>query len=209
MAFVAHDDMKKAFKATAFASYMISKPKQPAVTTTLVIDNTAYISSSMCGGPYLYRPNGNTGANQARFTDLNPDHPCAGPVQDALTRCQLTNIVGHRTGASCGEPMAALAFCATHNEGDFSNAKIVSIIGRAETSSKIVAPCGNPDGQLVSSISAVSEQALQPGLLWSLLTSKSDICGRMGLPRFYDRERPQYARHTGEYGQNSDGCIVG
>jgi len=151
MAFVAHDDMRRAHQATDFATYIGLSKKVPGVTTTLVIDDTAYISSSMGGGPYLYRPNGNTGADQARFTDLDPDHPCAGPVQDALTRCQLNSIaIGHRTGASCGEPMAALAFCATHNKGDFSNAKIVSIMGKTKTTYKIVAPCGNPDGKLVS-----------------------------------------------------------
>ena len=149
MAFVAHDDMRRAHQAIDFATYTGLSKKVPSVTTTLVIDDTAYISSSMGGGPYLYRPNGNTGADQARFTDLDPDHPCAGPVQDALTRCQLNSIaIGHRTGASCGEPMAALAFCATHNQGDFSNAKIVSIMGK--TTYKIVAPCGNPAGELVS-----------------------------------------------------------
>lgn len=51
---------------------------------------------------------------------------------------------GHRTGASCGEPMAVLAFCATHNQRALTNAKIVTITGKK--SYKIVAPRGNPQG---------------------------------------------------------------
>ena len=152
MAFVAHDDMRKAHGAIDFSNYPGLSKKVPGVTTTLVVDNTAYISSTMGGGAYLYLPNGNTGSDQSRFTDLDPAHPCAGAVQDALTRCQANsvNFSGHRTGASCGEPMAALAFCATHVQRDLRDAKIVSIIGKSNY--KIVVPCGNPNGQLVSQL---------------------------------------------------------
>lgn len=147
LAFVAHNDMRNAHQAIDFpTTYPGLSRKVPGVTTTLVIDNTAYISSSMGGGPFLYIPNGNT--QGSRFTNPDPAHPCPA-VQDALARCQArsVNLSGHRTGASCGEPMAALAFCATHNQQPLTNAKIVTITGKA--SYKILAPCGNPAGQLV------------------------------------------------------------
>lgn len=150
----------------------LAKNKPPAVTTTLVVDNTAYISSSANGaGSFLYLPNGNTRGR--RFNELDPAHPCTGPVQDALVRCQAKAVTlgsGHRTGASCGEPMAALAFCATNNQRDLANAKIVTIVGK--TAGKIVPPCGNPAGHLV-----------RPSQLFStsLLTLGLGIRWRMGL----------------------------
>jgi hypothetical protein len=119
------------------------------VTTTLVIGNTAYVASSLPGGAYLYLPNGMK--EGSRYTHFDPAHPCDGPVAGALRRCQLNTIelTGHRTGASCGEPMAALAYCSTNIQHDFSNAKIVSINGKTPETYKSVAPCGNPDGELV------------------------------------------------------------
>ncbi|KAF2166026.1 hypothetical protein M409DRAFT_23754 [Zasmidium cellare ATCC 36951] len=131
-----------------FPSFAGLGKKAPGVTTTLIVDNTAYISSSAnSAGTFLYLPNGNR--EGSRFTQLNPAHPCKGSVEQALTRCQLRAVnsdTGHRTGASCGEPMAALAFCATNNQRSLDNAKIVSITGKDKY--KIVPPCGHPDGHL-------------------------------------------------------------
>lgn len=55
---------------------------RPKVTSTIVIDNTAYISSSVVGGYYVYknqnpRPNAYWyNLNVARFDQTDPQHPC-------------------------------------------------------------------------------------------------------------------------------------
>lgn len=148
LAYTAHAAMIEQYE-TDYVKYSGLKRKPPGVTTTLVVDNTAYISSSANGGgSFLYLPNGNK--DGSRYTELNPAHPCEDPVKAALIRCQTRSVnpTGHRTGASCGEPMAALAFCATNNQRNLDNAKIVTITGKI--SPKIVPPCGDPDGILVS-----------------------------------------------------------
>jgi hypothetical protein len=174
MAFVAHDDMRAQHKSIDFAStYPGHSAKVPGVTTTLVVDDTAYISSSMGGGPYLYVPNGQkTGS---RFTELDPLRP-RGAVQDALTRCQVNsiNLSGHRTGASCGEPMAALAFCATHNQRSLINAKVVTITGKSTY--KIVPPCGDLKGELVSPTCFRAYRFFLFRILNELLMYKTVIC---------------------------------
>lgn len=152
LAFVAHEGMLAEYQTSVLPRGL----KGPGVTTTLVVDNTAYISSSAsAGGSFLYLPNGNR--QGWRFTHLNPAHPCTGPVQNALLRCQAKAVnfgTGHRTGANCGEPMAALAFCATNNQRNLVSAKILTIVGKERP--KIVPPCARPDGQLVSDFARVN-----------------------------------------------------
>lgn len=81
-------------------------------------------------------------------------------VQKALVDCEaiypnenLKLNVGHKNGASCGEPMAAMAFCATHSQGTLEGAKIVTITDRGPKNDlEIVAPCrGQSDPQKVCS----------------------------------------------------------
>ncbi|KAF2113967.1 hypothetical protein BDV96DRAFT_600715 [Lophiotrema nucula] len=121
---------------------------KPRVTTTMVLDDTAYISSSLTGGPYLYIPEVNPKSDEPRFKQLDPLHPCDGPVKDALLACQVHSVAksGHRTGASCGEPMAMMAFCATRNVGNLNGAKILTIMGRDNPD--IIPPCVNPGATL-------------------------------------------------------------
>ncbi|CZT25184.1 uncharacterized protein RCC_10913 [Ramularia collo-cygni] len=127
--------------------------KQPFVTSTLVVDNTAYISSSLKGGPFLYLLNGETDPNKSRYTDLNPKLEIT-EVQRALTRCQLAKFTeegvnpGHRTGANCGEQMAALAFVTTQSQRSLKGAKIISIQGKKDNAS-VAPPCGDPKGNLI------------------------------------------------------------
>jgi hypothetical protein len=117
----------------------------PGVTTTLIVDNTAYISTSIKGGQFFYlehtQPN--------RYKDLNPENPCAGAVQTALINCKTTEGWGHRTGASCGEPWAAQAFCSTQTTRSLKDARIVTInTSKKDDSTKgqpqIAHPCGDP-----------------------------------------------------------------
>jgi hypothetical protein len=73
---------------------------RPRVTTTMIIDDTAYISTSLKGkGSYIYDP---------ALNDIKKDHPCEGPVLDGLRRCQQRSIevegktAMHRTQGKCG-----------------------------------------------------------------------------------------------------------
>ena len=74
--------------------------ERPRVTTTMVVDNTAYISTSLKGkGSYIY---------DLSLSAVKNNHPCEGPVLDGLRRCQQTSIDVegrtqlHRTQAKCG-----------------------------------------------------------------------------------------------------------
>ena len=105
----AHEDYKRKKQYKSLGDNSL-----PAVTTTLVLDNTAYIYTSMKGGPYLYSPGYREDYKAGRPVALRPDHPCepfSGEVFTALRRCQLqaadnagANVKprAHRTGASCG-----------------------------------------------------------------------------------------------------------
>jgi hypothetical protein len=130
----------------------------PTVTTVLVIDNTAYISTSMRGGSFLYkpRPAHKTPEGEPRHTLVFKNKiKCAKEVVDALATCQTKaekdygQISGHRTGASCGEPMSMLAFCATRTEKDIktSGARIVSIHNDRKEKPAVVPPCGEWDSE--------------------------------------------------------------
>lgn len=148
LAKVAHEESKRAHKSINFpVKYPGLTDKSPGGTTTLVVGDTAYISTSVGGGSYFYVHNGNT--RGSRFTHFHPHHQC-GVVTNALKACQEVSFdkSGHRTGASCGEPMAALAFCLTGSRDSRQDAKIVTVTGK--TSEKIVPPCGRPGESRVS-----------------------------------------------------------
>lgn len=73
---------------------------KPSVTTTMVVDNTAFISTSLKGrGSYIY---------DVALNAIKNDHPCEGPVLEGLRRCQQKSIdvAGktriHRREAKCG-----------------------------------------------------------------------------------------------------------
>lgn len=170
-AFVAHDDMLKAYKATDRSAYPGLSTKSPSVTTTMVIGDTAYISSSLTGGGYLYSPvmiKDGDGKAVTRYENIDPKHVCTKressstvtstssrshitiAVVDALSRCELrgVNFGGHRNGANCGEAMAALAYCTTNDAATFAdgNTKIVSIKGKSPDKYAVIAPCAGPGG---------------------------------------------------------------
>jgi hypothetical protein len=167
----------------------------PVVTTTLVVDNTAYISTSIKGtGTYLYKPASRSVPDgQPRHVTLKGDkNPCRAEVIEALERCQLRSpskfkemreeareqanstakelaekagktfdekaweeenkdekkgaikASGHRTGASCGEPMAALAYCTTGSQKRLSeaNAKVMAVDRPLFGKARYANPCG-------------------------------------------------------------------
>lgn len=206
LAFQASDAVTKAFKdnfVSISADYKrrhrrkdVEEPDIfPAVTTTLVVDNTAYISTSVKGtGTYLYKPAAKVvPKGQPRFVTLKGDNnPCRAEVVQALQRCQLKSpskfkemreearqkakaaakklaeragkpfddrawevdnkdkqagaikASGHRTGASCGEPMAALAYCTTGSEKKLSEAKarVMAVDKPLEGKARYANPCG-------------------------------------------------------------------
>ena len=104
MAFVAHEKFVDQY-AQDILNKRYLKPKlkleeMPAVTTTMIVDNTAYISTSLKGkGSYIYDP---------ALSLVKNNHPCEGPVLDGLRRCQeqSLDVAGktriHRRSAKCG-----------------------------------------------------------------------------------------------------------
>ena len=76
LAFVAHEQFliqfEKDDKAKRYKSPSLSAKDRPRVTTTMVVDNTAYIATSLKGkGAYTY--------DIPRST-IKDNHPCEGPV---------------------------------------------------------------------------------------------------------------------------------
>lgn len=84
-----------------------SKTK-PTVTTTMVIDNTAYIATSLeaGGASYLFGSVGNDWKNHMAGMHIPETHPCNGnTVIDGLRRCQAMAVEtdrGHKFQANCG-----------------------------------------------------------------------------------------------------------
>ena len=79
------------------------------------------------GGSYIYDPN--PGPNDKKYIP----GVLAKPTDDdivarALKACQVATIAeaGHRTGANCGEPMAAMAFTRTNKNKTLKGAKVVT-----------------------------------------------------------------------------------
>ena len=103
---------------------------KPAVITVIVTGHSVYLSFSLKGGEsFLYIPNANTQDNRLKWTPGVLD-PARGTsvVTQALLNCQAksTNNSGHRSGANCGEPMAAMAFVQTNPGGKLDGAKVVT-----------------------------------------------------------------------------------
>lgn len=147
LAMVAHEDMVEAHGNVRWGSEHSKVPlnarqKEPGVTTVLVVDNTAYISTSAKGGQFLYFREGS--AN--RYKQLDPSRPCHGTVQTALLNCQARTAEGwgHRTGASCGEIWATLSFCNKGSERDLDGARVVTVNTKRKTDiTQIAHPCGD------------------------------------------------------------------
>lgn len=168
----------------------------PTVTSTLIVDNTAYISTSIKGeGTYLYNPaNYAAPKGDPQWVSLRAtNNLCRKEVVQALERCQLKSPAkfkelnkkqlleareaakeaakkaaeeagdafdeenwendnpeedvkssGHRTGASCGEPMAALAYCTTGSGKKIAeaNARVMSVDYTYGKSPRYAPPCG-------------------------------------------------------------------
>jgi hypothetical protein len=131
----------------------------PVVTTTLVVNDMAYIATSLKGGAFLYQMS----YQEPRWVNLD-NKVCGDIVKNALKKCQakapLTDRVvkgqkkgkvraGHRTGANCGEPLAVQSFCRAAGSPQIENldgAKIIAIQDRLNEEGKleaiIVPPCG-------------------------------------------------------------------
>lgn len=119
MAFAAHAAVRTTFQQDYKTNKYVGmgKDSKPMVTTTLVIDNTAYIWTSMKRGAYLYAPDWDKRNKNGEDVVIPDDHPCSnkgGRVLGALRRCQYqaaqrvpgNQLRAHRTGASCGKPSA-------------------------------------------------------------------------------------------------------
>jgi hypothetical protein len=104
LAFVAHEKFLTQFAIDLTVERPtgpgLNRRDSPRVTTTIIVDDTAYISTSLKGkGSYIY---------DLSASAIKNNHPCEGPVLDGLRRCQQRpiNVDGktsmHRTQAKCG-----------------------------------------------------------------------------------------------------------
>lgn len=104
MAFVAHGKFVAQYaqdiKNERYMKPRLKPEERPSVTTTMIVDNTAYISTSLKGkGSYIYDP---------ALSLIKNNHPCEGPVLDGLRSCQerSLDVAGntriHRRQAHCG-----------------------------------------------------------------------------------------------------------
>lgn len=115
----AFDDLKSSVKGR----------KRPQAMAALAINTTVFFSSSVQGGSFLYNPNIDAQNRQNYIPGNLKTQTNCQLVQEALMACQArsTNASGHRTGASCGEPMAAVMFCKDDPQfADLRNARIVT-----------------------------------------------------------------------------------
>lgn len=98
--------------------------------SVIVKGHSVYISSTFAGGSsFLYIPNANTDDNKQKYTPRNVNQASdAGVLEWALMQCQVasTSGAGHRTGANCGEMMAAMAFVRTSPTGVLDNSLVVT-----------------------------------------------------------------------------------
>ena len=94
--------------------------------TVIVKGHSVYISSTLTGGSsFLYIPN----ANDPKYTPGNINQAAdAGVLEWALMQCQVasTSGAGHRTGANCGEMLAAMAFVRTNPTGVLDKSPVVT-----------------------------------------------------------------------------------
>lgn len=163
LALAAHEGRRDAFNDRSKAKVLTTafgpkyRDKLPGVTTTLIIDDVAYISSSMKGGPYFYSVRHNK-APEWRAGDLD-NKKCAELVKKGLSACQIasnpdrTQRTGHHTGANCGEVLALQGYCNSGQQGDLeaklAGARIVAIRDvkndpkdpNGTTSAEIAKPC--------------------------------------------------------------------
>lgn len=193
---------------------------RPDVTTVLVIDNTAYISSSMRGGSFLYRPKPVwTPSNEPRHVAvLRNNLVCRKEVVSALTACQTKarakgKLSGHRTGASCGEPMAMLAFSTTTTQKNIeeSGARIVSVKDKSlgSETSKIVPPCGgdlDDPKPSKSEVSVFRYISMAQAVIW--LTSAIEIYSRVGMRSTGEGTQCQGDRERQEHRERGQPCGV-
>lgn len=98
--------------------------------SVVVKGHSVYISSSLAGGgSLLYKPNANTNDRNQKYIPGNINQAAdAGVLEWALMQCQVssTNGAGHRTGANCGEMIAALAFVRTDSTGLLDDSPVVT-----------------------------------------------------------------------------------
>ena len=94
--------------------------------SVIVKGHSVYISSTFAGGAsFLYIPN----ANGPKYTPGNINQATdAGVLEWALMQCQVgsTSGAGHRTGANCGEMLAAMAFVRTSPTGVLDTSPVVT-----------------------------------------------------------------------------------
>lgn len=93
-----------------------------SVTTTMVVDNTAYISTSLKGiGSYVYDPRPKDHREDTKMSIRDPDDVCKRPVLDGLVRCQEKSIdvktrkqvnkQVHQYQAKCGKLFLTDTWC--------------------------------------------------------------------------------------------------
>lgn len=114
-----------------------------SATSAIIKNNTVYISSTLTGGgSYLYIPNSSEARLKYTPGVVNKAAD-AGILEWALKECQIESDIGagHRTGANCGEMMAALAFIRTNPLSELNNCVVVTWGKRKELDAK-----GRPRG---------------------------------------------------------------
>lgn len=98
--------------------------------SVIVKGHSVYISSTLAGGAsFLYIPNANTDNKNHKYIPGNINQAAdAGVLEWAPMQCQVasTSGAGHRTGANCGEMMAAMAFVRTNSAGVLDNSPVVT-----------------------------------------------------------------------------------
>ena len=97
--------------------------------TAIVTGHTVYFSTTVQGGGSLQHISNQNCPYKATWTP-GDQIPRSGRalVSKALQACQLlaSDNSGHRTGGSCGEVMAAMAFCTVNPNGSLVRAKVVT-----------------------------------------------------------------------------------
>lgn len=99
----------------------LADTQKPYTIAALAVGKEIYFSTTLIGPAFMYT---------SRIRDTVSD-AVAEEVSLALKRCQVESYdgnTGHRTGAACGEPLAAQQWCATNKQIKLSdqNGRVVT-----------------------------------------------------------------------------------
>lgn len=113
LAFAAHTKFLQQFRldVTEGPNRIIGlsrKKDKPSVTTTFVVDNTAYIATSMKGrgGSYIYDVSNNNPDDDMAGVHIKESHKFDNAVFDGLRQCQACAVDtdrAHKNMANCGK----------------------------------------------------------------------------------------------------------